>query len=689
MKVMPERIIRVLAAFVFLLPILALAHELLVMAVATSVAALADGDWLYQFVRQFLASPIHAQILVETLGGVQPRGIAVAGLPGDLLHAFAPALFLDPQTLPSAAWISAIVDKNSTVLAFFAMQVIAEFVVIAAGGLILQGGLRRRSLRSVLQTAPSRDVLLVLAGLLSIAQGIEAAFMLTLSPELAGLRETGIGVGFSLLFQVDKQQYNWLMDQALPMSIPAFVTAAALGVAWLAGKMIRRMRAHFTPSPSPSQRSFAARVMRKAGLAAALVPFLIVATIVPRYYGIAETVLVASVSQVAMDPAPPVGEPAVLAAAAPPTLPAFTATPATPATPVVLGVAAPAAPMTPVVTRVATPTPINQRLVELQRDGARFRLVVNNQATYVSGLNYNVNYTVQPDESKRRYHRRDFQLMRSAGVNAVVGWGVYDRVTLDIAREYDIGVIMPFELDAKGPFENKKYREQIKEQFRKFVLAYKDAPAVWGWNPGGDELLHRLETELHRTPDKLQIASDFLLELCALAYSIDPNHVSFVKEPRDSYVPYIAESVRRARLQKPAVDPSKYFVFAVNTYGKPEGVRLVLSTTRQSIEERVGIALAVGEFAPFGLARSERPAHYVQMWNGVRANSTIGGFAYVFGPDQPNPKAPNPYDPLRLLVSEFSLVDNEGNPVDGSLNALATQWKPGLAKDSTRRIDAR
>ena len=64
------------------------------------------------------------------------------------------------------------------------------------------------------------------------------------------------------------------------------------------------------------------------------------------------------------------------------------------------------------------------------------------------------------------------------------------------------------------------------------------------------------------------------------------------------------------------------------------------------------------------------------MWNMVQQASSIGGFAYVYGPDQPNPKAPNPYDPLRLLVSEFSLVDIDGNPVDGSLNALATQWHP-------------
>jgi hypothetical protein len=235
--------------------------------------------------------------------------------------------------------------------------------------------------------------------------------------------------------------------------------------------------------------------------------------------------------------------------------------------------------------------------------------------------------------------------------------------------------IMPFELDANGMYENKSYRDQAKEAFRKFVLQYKDSPAVWGWNPGGDELLHRMETEQHRTPDKLQAASDFLLELSTLAYSLDPKHVSIIKEPRDWYVPYIEESIRRIRKQNPAVDPSRYFIFAVNTYGKPDGVSLVLSTTRQAVEDRMNIAFAVGEFAPFGLAKTDRATHYKMMWASVREQSSLGGFAYVFGPDQPNPKAPNPYDPLRLLVSEFSLLDNEGNPVDDSFKALASEWQ--------------
>lgn len=672
-----SRTVRGLVGFVFLLPIFGLAHEMLVIIAARSVKVLADSDLLYRFVKQFVASPVHARILLETLGGIEPRGIAVAGLPGELLHTFASFAFADPNTVASSAWISALVSKNSTVLGFFATQMLVEFTVLVIGGLILQSGLRQRSPRQVWRTAPVHEVLLVVAGLLMISEAVWAAFRLTLSPDYAGLQETGLGVGFSLLFQVNSQQYNWLMEQGLPLLIPMFVTAAGIGISWFSGKLVRRIHAHFTRLPRTPRRFFGSRVKAKVRIAALLIPFLSLTAVMPGSFGIAKTAPIAAAPQVTGNLEHSASEAAAIPTAAATTatpLPDLTATPPTRSVPSVIPVFTPKLNSSPTPTADASPTPIRQHVVQLQRNGSRFVLVVNNQPTYVTGMNYNVNYTGRPDELKRRFHRRDFQILHAAGVNAVIGWGVYDQATLDVAREYDVGVFMPFDLDAKGPFENKIYREHIKSQFREFVLAYKDAPAVWGWNPGGDELLHRMETEHHRTPDKLQDASDFLLELSTLAFSIDPTHVSIVKEPRDAYVAYIEDSVRRARLQKPAVDPNRYFVFAMNTYGKPEGVAAAIDTTRESVEGRVGIAFLVGEFAPFGLARSERSAQYVQIWKSVRAKSSLGGFAYVFGPDQPNPQAPNPYDPLRLLVNEFSLVDIEGRPVDGSLSALGNEW---------------
>jgi hypothetical protein len=484
------------------------------------------------------------------------------------------------------------------------------------------------------------------------------------------------------LLQMDKQRYNWLMDEALPALIPTALIGIAIGTAWSIGKLFTRIQVALGEQAPAAKRSMTAWLARKAHLAIALALLLVVSCLSPRYFGMEDTSLVTFALQASPSPSPQsTGYAAQVASTPTPAVP----TPSTTSTPVsaVSSVRTTLPTQTAVVTAtpanaptlVPSPTQVRQGRVELMRDGKKFTLVVNGYPTYVKGMNYNVNYTELPDDVKRKFHQRDFQIMRNAGVNAVIGWGVYDQATLDIANENGIGVVMPFELDPTGAYENKNYRDHIKDEFRKFVNTYKYSPALWGWNPGGDELLHRMEMELHRTPDKLQSAADFLLELSTLAYSLDPNHVSIVKEPRDLYVPYIEESVRRVRARQPASDPSNYLIFASNTYGKPDDVALVLNSTKKCIEDRVGVALVVGEFAPFGLARNDRPTHYAMMWNTVRQVSSIGGFAYVFGPDQPNPEAPNPYDPLRLLVSEFSLVDNEGNPVDGSLNALANQWR--------------
>jgi hypothetical protein len=673
MNAMTHRILKIILAFILLQPFLALAHEILVFGVANLVDSLDSSDVLFQILKQFITSPVHAQILTETLGGIHADGIVAIGIFGQILHQVLPSVFLDPAKTIPHGFASAILDKNSTVLGLFATQAIVEFLLMVFGIIVLKLGLKKRSIGYVLKDAPLFDALRLLVGLFIIAQAIWLAFDLTLSSSVVKLRETGIGVGLSLFMQMDKATYNWLMDEFLPVLIPTVLTATAIGGTWLAFKLALKIRFALTKQVHVAS-SWSARVMHKVQIAVALTPLLVMASAYPRYFGMAETKMVAPIPVTANVVAQTID---VVPTPVPPTpapLPSPTPTIEAPRSlaPVFLPTVAPTA------TPLPSPTPTQFPLVhqtELIKVGPKFILAVDGQARFIKGMNYNVNYTALPDDAKRKYHLRDFKIMRDAGINAVIGWGIYDQVTLEIARQFGIGVFMPFELDAHGAYDNQNYRNQVKDVFRKFVLQYKDSPAVWGWNPGGDELLHRMETEQHRTPDKLQAASDFLLELSTLAYSLDSRHVSIIKEPRDWYVPYVEESLRRARKQNPAIDPNRYFIFAVNTYGKPDGVSLVLSTTRQAVENRMNIAFAVGEFAPFGLAKTDRAANYKTMWDSVREQSSLGGFAYVFGPDQPNPKAPNPYDPLRLLVSEFSLLDNEGNPVDGSFNALASEWQ--------------
>jgi hypothetical protein len=329
-----------------------------------------------------------------------------------------------------------------------------------------------------------------------------------------------------------------------------------------------------------------------------------------------------------------------------------------------------------------SPTPSILAQTEIRQDGDKFVFVVNGQPQIVKGMNYNVNYTELPEDTKRKLHRRDFQILRAAGVNAIIGWGIYDETTLEIAQEFGIGVIMPFELDPKGAYENENYREQIKYDYRDYVKRFRDFPAVWAWNVGGDELLYRMKTDEHRTIDKLQAAADFELELVVLSHVLDPKHVVIVKEPRDWYIRYLDESLRRFKTRADYQDPSAYLIYGVNVYGRLDDVETVLQISKGSVETMLGLGMLVSEFAPFLLPRADRPANYAAMWDIVSRVSSIGGCAYVFGPDQPNPNVPNPYDPLTLLPSEFSLVDMDGVPVDDSLYALAAKWRPNGTQTS-------
>ena len=340
------------------------------------------------------------------------------------------------------------------------------------------------------------------------------------------------------------------------------------------------------------------------------------------------------------------------------------------------GTVSPATTPSPVASQVPALAPAlaGATLVSIRSDARGLLLTVNDQPVVVTGMDYDVNYTSLPEETRRALHERDFQIMKSAGVNAIVGWGVYDEVTLQIASEFGIGVIMPFDLDPQGAYDNQNYRNQVMSDFRAYVERFKGFPAVWGWNPGGDELLYRMDTQQHRTSDKLQAAADLLAQLSALAYSLDPAHVDVIKEPRDFYIPYLDAGLKKIRAQSGQPDPSRYVVFGLDVYGKPDDVAAAVQTAKRNAESRMGVALLVTEYGPFEMPAKDRAIDYGMIWDAVIANCPNGGLVYVFGPDQPNPQMPNPYDPLHLLPNPFTLVDNQGKPIDETLSTLTERY---------------
>lgn len=678
-----------LAALVIALTSIILFHELLLLAIAFMLRSITAAELVRPVVRLFLSSPVYSQLMLETLGGIDPQGVAIAGLPGRLLHQGFSPLFLDPQNVTPGALVSAIVDRNSTVLSILVTRGLAEAAFILFGGMIVRTGWRRRDSPGWSRFLPGRGWFLVGMGLYIQAQSIHALVELTLSPASPAMRDTGIGFGLSRLLGLDIASYESIMDRWLPITVPVILVAIGFLAAWIAGQAIDRARAMLRWR---SRHASTAMPVRYQGLG--LVFLIVLTQALPwshGYFNLARYNVVArakphagtvtsSVAALVVTATPPIETPAAIQPTLAPSATATSTVLPTPtlpsrSTPSSLARDTPVPTLTPTPSPTASPTPVPLTRSEIRRGANAMELYVNGKRTIVTGVNYNVNYTGLAVETKRALHRRDFKLLRDAGANSLIGWGVYDEATLEAASEYNIGVVMPFELDPKGSYENEGYRENVKVRFRAFLLRYKSFPAVWGWNPGGDELLHRMDTEEHRTTDKLQAAADLLVEMSALAYSIDPDRISMVKEPRDWYIPYLDVALTKERARPQHTDPARYFVFALNVYGQPPDVREALNTAKRNAEERLDVGMVVGEYAPFGLPRQERAIHYATIWDDVLTDTPNGGFVYVFGPDQPNPQAPNPYDPMRLLVNEFSLVDIQGKPVDDTLSTLAARWQ--------------
>ncbi len=705
---MRRRLIRGLEATVVViltLPLLASLHEILILFFASLLDRIAEIGLLTRGLRLVMKSPVHTQLLVETLGGIRPRGIAASGAFGALLQQILPGLFMGPEFAASGAWISAILDKTTTVLSLFLTRAFVEVVFIVLGALLLRAGLQRRTFRAWIKEAGVRDLVLGALGLFGEAQAIWTLFFLTLSSSAGRLDEMGLGFALSLLWRVDPERYAWLMGSFFPIAIPLALIGTGYAIAWLVGGVLDRMqRRRSRRFRSPAILRNESRISHRGVVLIAVLPLAGLVSQSQCYFGLARTNLISLpavvrssvpiaptlVSDVIADSTPEadvVSKETVAAPSSPVPSPTLEPKPTPAPRPAIALIASstpgvgpsPTPGFTPTVqptlsTPSPSPTSPSDIRVRIRRTERGRLITVNGRPMVITGMNYNVNYTALPAETKQALHRRDFQIMKEAGVNAIIGWGIYDEATLEIAQEFGIGVIMPFELDPQGAFENQNYREEIKENWRAYVKRFRRFPAVWAWNPGGDELLHRMDTEQHRTVDKLQAAADFLVELSVLAHSLDPNRVSVIKEPRDWYVPHLHEAIKKSQARSPSDDVGAFLVYAVNIYGNPDEIVDALRMARQNAEERLGVALLVGEFAPFGLPRADRGIHYARIWDDVVAFSPNGGFAYVFGPDQPNPQAPNPYDPVRLLVNEFSLVDNDGKTVDDALSALAAKY---------------
>jgi hypothetical protein len=292
--------------------------------------------------------------------------------------------------------------------------------------------------------------------------------------------------------------------------------------------------------------------------------------------------------------------------------------------------------------RVATAPSV----VTVERTAAGFRYLVNGAPDVVRGMGYNP-MTAEPDR-----FRRDFRLMREAGINTVIGWNeaIFDEPLLTAANQEGLGVVLPFDLPIDVDYRDHVVRKRLLRHVVERVERFRLHPAIRMWGIG-NEVLHDLQI---KDPENRDAFARFLVEAADRIRLYDVTHPVVYREAEDVFVPVLDAALRG----KPADRP--WFVFGLNFYTPRLDEALSLWAS-----EGVPYAVLVSEFGPHSFHPATRGQGYVRLWRIVRRypTITIGAVAYVWyavGPE--------------AIDLVFGFVHDDGTPVDPALEALKAAY---------------
>ncbi|MCL5960576.1 MAG: hypothetical protein M1358_14945 [Chloroflexi bacterium] len=293
--------------------------------------------------------------------------------------------------------------------------------------------------------------------------------------------------------------------------------------------------------------------------------------------------------------------------------------------------------------------------VERKSDGS-FVYLVDGKPQFLVGMGYNAIYRyLSPGERASRYHA-DFSKMQAAGINTILGWDAdkgyeqdkFDALTLDKAREYGLGVVMPFYLPPEGDYEDASFREELKANLVAKVETYRNHPAIRMWGVG-NEVMDGIVFS-----GQMEVFGQFYLELADAVHAVDPDHPVIYREAEEGYLPYLTWYHPEDGIGRP------WLLYGMNAYT----LRLesILTDWASSGDE---MPLFITEFAPLGWSPADRPAGYLRMWDMIRAHPgyVLGGAPYVW-----TTEGPEPVDRI------FGLVDADGEPADRSLEGLVKEF---------------
>lgn len=665
-------LLRGVGLFLVAAPLLACIRQATLLLVAAGLGAGARAAHEY-LLPMLPVDPVYGGAGLSVLGGIEPRGLAIAGPAGNWLHGLLPSLFGDPTLVADGAAISALVDPGITVLARLLAAILATSILVALAGLAAQ----RAGPHWFGVTARLGQIWL----LLDLAHETDLS--------IRDLEATGLPFALAALAPVDANGQRAMLTtylHGLPPAVVGGVNALlsvglCLLVAWGLTALTRLRRASFSvphipgptmlAEPQPhgawwhATRRFRAvwgqphgtwrvrLVFRPAWRQPILLVGLAFALSLSPLRTFAEGE-VAVAPLLLSEQVRPSEEDAASAHEAQPEPQSVPTTVETAQSPSPLP--------SPIVASASSPAASGSR-VTLEGSNYAYTLRVNGRPWIVKGMGYNPWYASLPVDQRQTLYRRDFSLMRETGVNTLEGWfqDQFDEVTLDEAARQGLKVVMPFELNQDYDYADPAVQARFRAEVTAWVERYRDHPAVLMWGPG-NENLHRLifPTALQgqRDPAREQRADDFArfyVELIDLIHELDPNHPVVYRDAEDLYLDRFVAQVQA----RPAARP--WLVYGANVY-----TRRIAEVIERWPSRGLDAPLLVSEFSPGGAGESDRPQMLGWYWATIRAHPerVLGGVVYTWATRGPED-----------LDRVFGLTDENGAPVDGSLTALRELFK--------------
>jgi beta-galactosidase/beta-glucuronidase len=220
---------------------------------------------------------------------------------------------------------------------------------------------------------------------------------------------------------------------------------------------------------------------------------------------------------------------------------------------------------------------------------------------------------------------------------------------------------MPFEINQDWDLTNANVRQSILDHVSTMVETYRDHPAVRMWAPG-NENMHRILyphwVSAEHDPAARARADAFAAFLPVLVdriHELDPDHPVLYRDAEDVYLGRLKAAFEATGVDRP------WLIYGANVYTPTRLQDVIVRWPSQWL----GGPLLISEFAPGGAGPADRPLGFQQDWAIIRSRpgQVLGGLAYTWATNGPEE-----------LDRVFGLVDPDGNPTDGALEALSSAY---------------